>query len=339
MKQLDVINHLESVFGRRQLRNHAGQRGVTTYADADLTIWIVKDLSVSRQILTSKSFQSFNYFEDGYRHFTNSNASLDLMRRHFRESPLFLEGEEHRSAKQAFAESLRRQGEELTARAPEIRAYMTERKDGLDSAVDFAHAFVEICLAMVIGNLSCLPLKISLSALRARNNVFYFYFHPKRQQGANEALGILEQSALRADEASATNHELLLCQSILLMAYDPLVATICASIAEGRTRDLAKSAGLYCSTSFVSRVCVEPVSIGTLSLQKGDVCYVSLLPAVDESADNTFPFGAGRHICVGKRISLQILELAEEIIAADFKDGFRKNPILSPDGAFLSFRN
>ena len=96
MKQLEVISKMERVFGNRKLRNHAGERGVIKYGDSGHMTVIVLDLSVSKQILQSTSFQSFNYFSDGYRRFSDTKYSLESVRRFFVDGPLFLEGKSRR---------------------------------------------------------------------------------------------------------------------------------------------------------------------------------------------------------------------------------------------------
>ena len=339
MKQLEVISKMERVFGNRKLRNHAGERGVIKYGDSGDMTAIVLDLSVSKQILQSKSFESFNYFSDGYRRFSDAKYSLESVRRFFVDGPLFLEGERQRSVKQKFNDLMKDQENELIRIMPRIKELMKNRKHRLHTALDFSRLFVDICLATIIENLLSIPLKAALGALRARRNVFYFHFHPLRHRDANEALAMLEKYLPPAGRNPAPDKKLLLCHSLIMMAYDPLVATICASLVEGRAGDRGASADRYCPVSFVSRICVNPVDIGEASFNSGDVCYVSLVPAIDEKTANAFPFGAGVHICIGKRISLQIVRLAEEIIAAEFKEGFDQKPVFSPDGAFLSFQN
>ncbi len=338
MKQLDIVQKLKSAFGQRGLCHHAEKRGVEVCVDEDHRTALVFDLSISHQILISKSFKDLNYFEEGYQHFSGSPDSLEFVRRFFAEGPLFLEGEVHRNLKKNLNDLLKQQADHLRKAEPRIAAYMRKRKKRFGSPIAFSHAFVEMCLGMMISHLSSLPLKSSLRALRARKNVFYFHFHPLRHKGGNHALSFLEKLISHSKSGLENDHKFLLCGTLILMGYDPLFGTICASIMDGRTHELGKNVERYCPTSFVSRLCVEPVSIGNTSFEKGDICYVSLVPASDEDTVETFPFGAGAHICIGRNLTLQILQLAERIIASDFADGFSKNLVLSPDGAFLSFR-
>lgn len=339
MKQLDVIHELDRVFGNRKLRNHAGERGIIKYGDSGSMTAIVLDLSVSKQILLSQSFESFNYFDAGYRQLSRSKYSFDLVRHFFDEGPIFLEGDIHRSAIRTFNALLKDQGDKLGIIASRIRDVMKNRRHRFNTALDFSRLFVEICLGTMISNLLSIPLKVSLRALRARGNVFYFHFHPRRHGIANDALALLDRKIPPAGRSPTTDINRLLCHGLIVMAYDPLVATICANLVEGRGGDFGASTDRYCPTSFVSRNCVKPVNIGGISFAEGDTCYVSLVPAIDEGSAGGLPFGAGVHICVGRKVSIQILQLAAQIIDADFKEGFGKKPVVSPDGAFLSFRN
>jgi len=339
MKQLDVVRKMEGAFGGRTLRCHAGERGVVRFGASDSMTAIVLDLSVSREILLSKSFGSFNYFDAGYRRFADSKYTLEVVRDFFQAGPIFLEGEQHRAARRLFNNLLDEQMALLESIAPAIRAAMNKRKHRFNTALDFSRLFVEICLATMINNLLAMPLKVALRALRARRNVFYFHFHPLRHADANKALAMLENKSSIADHSLKDDIRRLVCCSLITMAYDPLIATISANLAQRRTRGFDTSTEEFCPVSFVSRKCLHSVEIGSVSFARGDVCYVSLLPAATEKRANTFPFGAGAHVCIGKKISLQILQLAEQIVTADFAEGFPDPPVLAPDGAFLSFRN
>jgi len=337
MKQLDVINRLEKVFGRRQLRTHAEQRGVLQFDTSGFMTSIVLDLASSREILLSKSFESFNDFEEGYRKLHGSRFRMDSVRSFFTDGPLFLEGDSHRVTKHAFNELLKRQAEVLANSSSAIIALMGNRKYRFDNALDFSRTFVEICLATMISDVLSISMKSSLRALRSRDNTFYFHFHPSRHRNANAALELLD-SALTQPRPDP-DYPLMVGQSLVMMAYDPLIATICAWLVERPPVPLTDAADRYCATSFVTRVCIEPTEIGSTRFDKGDVAYLSLVAAEDEESSEALSFGSGTHVCIGKRISLQILGLAEQVIATGDAESFQRQPALAPDGAFLSFKN
>ena len=92
MKQLDVVRKMEGTFGDRGLRCHAGECRVVSFGWDDSMTAIVLDLSVSRKILLSKSFGSFDYFDAVYRRFADSKYALDVVRDFFQKGPIFLEG-------------------------------------------------------------------------------------------------------------------------------------------------------------------------------------------------------------------------------------------------------
>ncbi|MFT4564428.1 MAG: hypothetical protein ACI9BW_004191 [Gammaproteobacteria bacterium] len=340
MKQLDVIRKLEGVYGNRTLRNHSAARGVVRFGQDGgdgVPTSIVLDLSVSKQILLSKSFGSLNYFHTGYERAARSQYAVEVIRQYFERGPTFLEGEGHRATRQAFGILLKEQTDTLGTNAPRIHAAMCKRKHRLRSALDFTRLFVEICLGTMICDLSSLPFRESLKILRARRNVFYYHYHPLRHRDANAALAMLDYPISTFAQSSDGEMKRLVCHALILMAYDPLIATICANLVEGRLMGVATSADTYCPVSFVSRICHEPAEINGFAFERGEVCYVSLVPAANEESNATFPFGAGVHTCIGKKISIEIFRLAELIIAADFSDAFRESPACAPDGAFLSF--
>jgi hypothetical protein len=123
------------------------------------------------------------------------------------------------------------------------------------------------------------------------------------------------------------------------MAFDPLIATICAHAEDAAATDVGASADRYCPVSFVARQCVESIKLGSAACERGDICYVALVPGRDDAGTKPFPFGAGVHTCVGQQISMQILRLAEDIRVTGFADGFANKAVLAPDGAFMSFKN
>jgi hypothetical protein len=127
-----------------------------------------------------------------------------------------------------------------------------------------------------------------------------------------------------------------------------MVGSICASIVEERTEDLAAGAYRYCPTSFVSRICTQPTAIGDVEFKPGDICYVSLMPASDETGDScpeengrspSLAFGLGIHTCIGKHLSLAVLAIAQDILHEVFSEGFEKTSMLAPEGTFLAFKD
>jgi len=180
-------------------------------------------------------------------------------------------------------------------------------------------------------------LAAAMRAMRDRVNVFYFHFHARRQQQGSEVLGRLRQNMPGGEVDEIAR---ITADSFVMMGFDPTVSTICASLLEwGEVRG-SDAAERYCTTSFVSRRCVEDVEIGTTAFRAGDVCYVSLLPAADEVIpERPFPFGLGVHACAGKRYTAVLLEIAEDVRRTVFPDGLPDPVEVTPDGAFLAFKD
>ena len=215
---------------------------------------------------------------------------------------------------------------------------MAKRRAHIQSPWVFSTLFVRLCTALVIVHLTGVSLNQVMRALRKRENVFYFYFHAIRQKKMNAVLARLSGEESGSESDTHDRVARILVQSLLMMGYDPLVGSLCASLVE-QDKDVRSGPSRYCPTSFVSRVCVDDISIDDNEFNKGDICYVSLLPARGEDSDKaTFPFGMGAHACVGKRFSLVVLETAGDIARKLFPDGFRRMPETCADGAFLAFR-
>ncbi len=345
---LEVVKIIDQAFKNRTLTSHGASRSIKVLPYGAHRAMLVFDLSASRKILTSKAFNGLNYFKPGVARLSAAGTPMAHIGQFYDETILFKEGEEHHSIKAAFNRILSRTIAELQAAKPQILRYFRKRKSAMSSPLVFSDAFVRLCFGLVIARLTSTPLRTVFRSLGVRRNVFFSYFHPPRQISANEALATLYAAASPPEKGAHGWNEHLLAQSLIIMGIDPMVGSICASIVDGRTDGLAAGVYRYCPTSFVSRICVEPVAIGDIEFEPGDVCYVSLMPASDETAhacpaenerNASLAFGVGVHACIGKHLSLAVLQMADEILDTVFSHGFDTMPTTEPDGAFLSFRD
>ncbi|MGR8922122.1 MAG: hypothetical protein ACU85V_21095 [Gammaproteobacteria bacterium] len=334
MKQLDVVRALSETFVQRGLRQHAGSRGIRSFLQATPPAHVVCDIELGHAILGSGAFEAFDPFEPGYRRLAERGRSLELIEQYFHDAPLCLEGERMRAVKRELGDLLREQGEVLEASVPRIRAWVRRRRPAIDSPLAFATTVVEGAVASVIADLLAIRFEDALAPLRRRRNVFFFHFHRLRHEATNAALELLRDAA----PARVAPARMLLAQSLLVMGYDPLVATICASLVDGHEEPFDAGAGRYCPVSAVSRRCVQTITLGGFRFAAGDVCYVALLPGTEEIGQAGMPFGSGAHTCVGKRLALHVLRIAEAIHAEVFEGGFRALPVIACDGTFLAFR-
>lgn len=348
MKHFEASKNLAEAFKFRGLTQHAGKRSVRLFAHGDRKIALVFDLDVSRKMLTSKAFAGFDYFKDGMDRSIAMGENLGFIKAFYDSTLLFKEGAEHHGLKKTFHQQLEVLGGELRAAQPVILAYFRKRKAIFSSALDFSNAMVRLCAALIIARLTSIPLRRVLRALSLRRNVFFYFFHPSRQNATNDALTVLYGRSSPPERGASEWPEHLLAQSLIVMGIDPLVASVCASVVDGQTDNFAAGAYRYCATSFVSRICTTPVSIEGTEYHPGDVCYVSLLPARDEAlktcpetaaSTKSLAFGIGTHACIGKHLSLIVLEIAGTIYQDVFGQGFSEPTEIAPDGAFLAFRN
>lgn len=339
MKQLDVINALGRLFSKRGLMHHAGDRGVLRYEVDGRTVAFVLDMELSRALLLSNAFEVFDFYADGFRH-AGSDAALDRVRRFFEESPVCLNGNAHLAAKQALSAL---QGElcgRFEARGPALRALVLGRGERYASPLAFARAFVELCLAVIIADLLAVSLRTALRALRQRRNVFQFHFHRLCHRAAGQAIGTLHRAAGPAFARGEGRARMVLAESMLLMGSAPLIGSLTAAVMDAIERPgEAPRAERYTPVSVVPRLCVRDTAIIGERFAAGELCHVSLLPAAGQPVDPGLAFGAGPHTCIGKRVSLLILNLGIEAAGEAFGDGFRATPTLAPDGIFLAYRD
>ncbi|MDZ7839296.1 MAG: hypothetical protein U5R46_00530 [Gammaproteobacteria bacterium] len=340
MKSIETLKVMESAFGNRTSTRHAAARGVKRTEQGTQHTFVVLDLAVSRRILTSKSFTSFNYFDEGVRRLEASGTPMSCMQRFFDQGLLFQEGPQHHAAKQELIRILDRETTRLEALSSRVATFMAKRSGRIDNPLDLSRLFVRLCIGLVVAHLTSISLLSAIRLLRARENIFYFHFHPRRQQRMNKLLSELDNMIMASGRSPRYDNARILTESLLTMGYDPLVGTLCAYLTDDDAGEIVSAPDRYCATSFVSRVCVERICITGHQFKVGDICYVALVPAVDEEASaGAFPFGLGAHTCIGKRFSISVLRLAEGVFRQSPPAEFKRMPVVCADGAFLSFEH
>ena len=337
------IGHTKSLaeaFQCRGLTQHAKPHFLERYPRDNNSFYLIFDPVLSKRILASRSFSAFNYFKPGFERFSSKDEPLNWIEGYFDANLLFKEGKSHQADKKTIYRLLETMEQDLKAFQPTIERYFEKRRRHIKSAIEFAHSLTRICFGVLISNLLDIPLRRALRTLSMRQNVWFVYFHPSRQKAMNSALAYLYQGEVPPGENKPEHFEHILAQSLIVMGYDPLVGSICASIAEGRTEDFAAGSYRYCPTSFVSRQCKQTVVIDNVQFAPGDVCFTSLLPASDqhESHAPSLAYGAGPHVCVGKSLSLLILAIAQDVYHNSFPKGFEIACTIAPNGAFLDFK-
>jgi hypothetical protein len=287
-------------------------------------------------VLSSRAFQSYDYFREGLERLESAGKPTACLRHFFEHGLLFREGRPHHEDKHVHRKLLDAQCEQLQQHLPRLLEFFEKRSFHITDPLTFSRLFVRLCLGLTIRDLTSAPLAASMRAIRGRENVFYYHFHPARHRRLDAAVAALRRS-IPGDNGTG-DAAWLIALSLLVMGYDPLVATLCAGLSGNDAEPLSSAPARYCATSFVARICVEETAIDGHRCAPGDICYVSLVPARDDAEDTTtFPFGLGIHNCVGKRLSVVVLELADAVVSRCFPRGFHARAAPRGDGAFLGF--
>ncbi len=338
MKSIEIARTLEACFATRDARRIKSKPVVERFTHGTHCTYIALDLDVSRKLLTAKAFESHNYFREGLDRLEAKGTPARFLKHFFEHGLLFSEGTGHHAVKRRHVRMLDERCDELTRLVPQLTRFFQKRSERLVSGLEFSRLFVRLCLGISISRLTSAPLATSMRALRRRENIFHYHFHPIRQQRMDAALAALFH-AIPDGGPSQDSDEWLLAQSLVVMGYDPLIGSLCAALSEPDGTDISGAPARYCPTSFVSRLCREPTTIAGHTFNPGDICYVSLVPSREDADDlATFPFGLGVHTCAGKRFSGAVLNLARTIASRCFPGGFSQTPSALGDGAFLAFK-
>lgn len=334
---LDVVKDLRKAFSARSLTGHQLDSSVRVHQLENSRIFVIFDPRISHQLLSSGATENQNYFSANLAQLESKGRGLPRIEAYFENAPLFKDGGDHRKIRAKVLPMIHRSCEQLRAQTPEIvdRACRRLRDDA--DPLKIATHVVERCFARVILSILDLPPANVLRALRNRASVFHFHFHPGRHRDMNHSLELLTQG-LEPSLVDRSSLEWNVAESLLVMGVDPTIAAITAAILEDHPGPFSEGIQRYAPTSFVSRLCIRPINIGSHTVEAGDVCYLSLIGPASESLPS-FPFGAGPHICIGKPLSILVCDIAEKVYRR-----LSPRPSSAPgldafgDGTFLSFK-
>lgn len=342
---LAVVKELKQVFSKREVDRHGGTEPFRIVPQEDHRVMLTLDLASSRKVLTSPAFVNHNYFKAGLQRMMASGKEVAHFDNFLDSLPNFKEGPEHREDKKALHRLLEELCIYLRQQEPKILRYFDKRSSQIGSAYDFAYRYLRVVNGVLITHLTDVSIRRVYRAFDQRQNIFNFHFMPHRHIVAEKAMLELFGDRSLGDPAHKMSLEDVLANGMLVMGVDPMMGTLCASLRGGNIGGLKSNVFQHCPTTYVSRTCINPVTIDNIEFEPGDVVYTALAASEKEarlgepsSQSRSLAYGVGVHVCSGKRLSLEMLEIAQHVVSQCFPDGFRRDPDLCADGAFLAFK-
>jgi cytochrome P450 len=345
---LEYIAKTEQVFSNRDDRELKTFGNLLDEFKSPLTssFYLVLSTDLSREILLSKSFLSYDYFSSGIQKLIGK-GNRSFIGEFFQYAPIFQEGDQHQAQRKKLFKMLDNLNEQLTREQNNLDEFIMKRASKIKSPLDFSKNITIFCLSFMITQLLNISSSKAKKSILLRSNVWRPYFHPKKQFNLEKSLATLNTKFISEIDNEEEKLKILLAQSLIIMGYDPLVATICASASK---KDLsisfAQDSLRTCPTSYVTRICNEDVTLKNTKFKKGSIITLSLLPTSSEReniTENTIgtkslSYGLGNHICIGKKNSFVILGMAENIWVKFRNRMPASNLKIAPDGAFLAYK-
>lgn len=333
---LEVVKDLRRAFAGRGLKNHGLNGELRLHADADQRVFVVLDPRQSKTVLGSRFVENENYFAEPLAQLAQRGNALPHIAAYFENSPMFKEGADHRSVRARHQPIIEEACEMMARHASLLARSVSRHRSAGITPLQFAQRLVEIGFAVVIRELTGVALKRVLRAMRLRQNVFFYHFHPGRHQAMDRALAQLEHGRATRDVSDRWE----VARSLIVMGVDPCVSAVCAAVMEKLPGDFGAAINRYAPTSFISRRCIAPFELDGQGVRPGDLLYLSLVRADGESADRkgaAVAFGAGPHMCAGRPFALLMSEMAEKIFR-DLEPGTIRDGglVVRGDGSFLS---
>jgi hypothetical protein len=296
--------------------------------------------------LLSKSFISYDYFSKGIEKYI-SKGKKSLVGEFFKYSPIFQEGKQHLEQRKKLFRLLNELNSQLIEQQDNLYKFIKSRSSKIKNQLDFSTNVTIFCLSFLIKQLLNISNKQVIKSILLRRSVWLPYFYSKRFLSLEKSLSILSSKFLSQFNQENEQLKLLLSQAFIVMGYDPLVATICASVSKNELPlSFAKDVMHVCPVSYITRFCKEEVVLNGTKFTKGSIVTFSLIPtknekkniAEDSLATKSLSFGLGHHMCIGKNISFVILNIAEKIWADVKKDIPIKNLTIGTEGSFLAYK-
>lgn len=337
---LNVVKDLRQAFAGRGLTNHASGGAVRVHADAEQRIFVVLDPRQSKTILGSRNVENDNYFAEPLEQLARRGNALPHVTAYFANALLFKEGVDHRALRARHQPIIEAACEVLRRHEPFLARSVARGPSRSISPLQFAERLVEIGFAVVIRELTGVSFKRALRAMRLRQNVFFYHFHPGRHQAMDRALAELERDGRAPEQSDHWD----VARSLIVMGVDPCASAVCAAVLEKLPGDFAAAIHRYAPTSFVSRRCVAAFRLEEHEVNPGDLLYLSLVQpagggrtAPGDRSGPAVAFGAGPHMCTGRPFAMLLAEMAETIFRSLQPGRVREVEMtVRGDGSFLS---
>lgn len=334
MYSLNTVSDLEKIYKNRGLSSLGVDSSAKTIAlDNGKTFHIILDQVISQQVLKSKNFESYNFFQVGFDRLKQKGCPVQEIEWYFSASPVFLEGQGHKVIKQTFNTLLQEEIAKLEGFKDQLNHFFAKRTQTIDSAVSFSTKLVNLVFAKLMVSLLGASFNLCYRLLSQHKNVFYFYFHSLNHQ-------LLEQNLqkIKLSNQSKDENKLLLAYSLITMGHDPLISTLTAHYSDQFPENIKNATKKYCPVSEIERYCINDNELAGIKFQQGDYLSLSLLANTDKKSDINLSFGLGQHACIGKSLTAWVINQAKIIQEKHFPDGFRKKGEIHCEGAFLAFK-
>lgn len=296
-------------------------------------VWLLCDLKLSHQILHHSAFEVENIFAH-YRQ--QPETRLD---RYLSSSLLYIEGEAHKALKKRQSQTLQSLNLEAQKLEKPLHALFKKRCNQSLSALGFAEMLVRHCFARLIQSLCPLSLLALHRLLRQRSNVFEVLLHPDKFAHNAALIEHLFSPLGEPSLDSETGQKQHLAMGLLVNGYDPLIAAICTALSNDNGLPFSQQVHQWGMVSYTHRRCTSNTHLGNTPFRKGDLVFCSLVPSTDEASTKACPmtFGTGQHACVGKHLSLTLLDISQRIAADCYPQGFAPSLKIENQGSFLQY--